>query len=78
MLPKTTEEVAAALRICNELCVPIVRGAGTSLAEGALPTADYVVVGYYRMTEVLEADYDNRYIRVQTGRTNLASSDMIE
>ena len=78
VLPKTTEEVAAALRICNELRVPVVpRGAGTSLAGGALPTADCVVIGVARMTEVLEADYDNRYIRVQTGRTNLSVSDAV-
>src|SRR5690606_28440442 len=33
VLPRTTEEVAAAMRICHDMGVPVVpRGAGTSLA----------------------------------------------
>ena len=46
VLPRTTEEVAAVLRICHEEGVPVVpRGSGTSLAGGALPTADCVMLG---------------------------------
>ncbi|MCV6823399.1 MULTISPECIES: FAD-linked oxidase C-terminal domain-containing protein [Halocynthiibacter] len=78
-LPTCTEEVAAVLRICSENNVPVVpRGAGTSLAGGALPTADCVILGVARMNEVLETDYDNRFIRVQTGRTNLSVSGAVE
>ncbi len=74
-LPATTEEVAAIMRICSRYNLPVVpRGAGTSLAGGALPTADSVVIGVARMNRVLEADYDNRFVRVQTGITNLAVS----
>jgi glycolate oxidase len=74
-LPATTEEVAAIMRICSRHNLPVVpRGAGTSLAGGALPTADSVVIGVARMNRVLEADYDNRFVRVQTGITNLAVS----
>ncbi|TMV11299.1 FAD-linked oxidase C-terminal domain-containing protein [Arenibacterium halophilum] len=79
VLPATTEEVAGVLRICHDMGVPVVpRGSGTSLAGGALPTADCVVLGVSRMTEVLETDYDNRFIRVQTGRTNLSVTGAIE
>ncbi|MFD0978824.1 FAD-linked oxidase C-terminal domain-containing protein [Tropicimonas aquimaris] len=79
VLPASTEEVAAVLRICHEEGVPVVpRGAGTSLAGGALPTADCVILGVARMTEVLETDYANRFIRVQTGRTNLSVSGAVE
>lgn len=79
VLPSTTEEVAAVLKICHDEEVPVVpRGAGTSLAGGAMPTADSVILGVARMTEVLEADYDNRFIRVQTGRTNLSVSGAVE
>ncbi|HET7410076.1 MAG TPA: FAD-binding protein, partial [Paracoccaceae bacterium] len=57
-LPRTTEEVAATVRICAEEGVPIVpRGAGTSLAGGSLPTADSVLLGVARMNRVLEIDY---------------------
>jgi FAD/FMN-containing dehydrogenases len=61
VLPASTAEVSAVLRICHEEGVPVVpRGAGTSLAGGALPTADSVILGVARMTGVLETDYDNR------------------
>ena len=59
--------------------VPVVpRGAGTSLAGGALPTADCVILGTMRLREVLEIDTDNRYVRVQTGVTNLSVSAELE
>ncbi len=73
VLPRSTAEVAAVLKICHEEGVPVVpRGAGTSLAGGALPTADSVILGTARMNAVLETDYANRFIRVQSGRTNLS------
>ncbi|MCG7572898.1 FAD-binding protein [Phaeobacter sp. CNT1-3] len=79
VLPRNTEEVAAVLKICHDMGVPVVpRGAGTSLAGGSLPTADSVILGVARMNEVLETDYDNRFIRVQTGRTNLSVSGAVE
>jgi glycolate oxidase len=79
ILPRTTEEVAAALRVCWEEGVPVVpRGSGTSLAGGAMPTADSVILGVARMNAVLDTDYDNRFIRVQSGRTNLSVSGAVE
>jgi glycolate oxidase len=60
----------------NVTVVP--RGAGTSLAGGALPTADCVILGTARLKDVLEVDYDNRIIRVQTGVTNLSVTGMVE
>ncbi|MEL6643128.1 MAG: FAD-linked oxidase C-terminal domain-containing protein [Pseudomonadota bacterium] len=79
ILPASTEEVAAALKVCHEEGVPVVpRGSGTSLAGGALPTADSVILGVARLNDVLETDYDNRFIRVQTGRTNLSVTGAVE
>jgi glycolate oxidase len=79
VLPSSTEEVSAVLRICHEEGVPVVpRGSGTSLAGGALPTADCVILGVARMNAVLETDYDNRFIRVQSGRTNLSVTGAVE
>ena len=79
VLPRTTEEVAAALKICHEMAVPVVpRGAGTSLAGGSLPTADSVILGVARMTEVLETSLEDRFMRVQTGRTNLSVTGAVE
>ncbi len=79
ILPATTEEVAACLCACREEGVPVIpRGSGTSLAGGALPTADSVILGVSRMTEVLETSYEDRIIRVQTGRTNLSVTGAVE
>ncbi|WP_101067246.1 FAD-linked oxidase C-terminal domain-containing protein [Roseovarius salinarum] len=79
ILPGSTREVSDALAICHDMGVPVVpRGAGTSLAGGALPTEDSVILGVARLTEVLETDYDNRFIRVQSGRTNLSVTGAVE
>ena len=79
VLPANTQEVAAVLKICHEMGVPVVpRGSGTSLAGGALPTADSVILGVAKMNDVIETNYDDRYIRVQTGRTNLSVTGAVE
>ncbi len=75
VLPSSTEEVSAVLRYCHKYRVKVVpRGAGTSLSGGALPAADAIVVGVSKMNRVLEVNYENRTIQVQTGITNLAIS----
>ena len=79
VLPRTTAEVSAVLAACSDMGVKVVpRGAGTSLAGGSLPTADCVVLGVARMNGVIETDYENRFIRVQTGRTNLSVTGAVE
>ncbi|MGB8813643.1 MAG: FAD-linked oxidase C-terminal domain-containing protein [Paracoccaceae bacterium] len=79
VLPRSTAEVSAVLRICHEEGVPVVpRGSGTSLAGGALPTADSIILGVARLNGVIETDYDNRFISVQSGRTNLSVTGAVE
>ena len=79
VLPRSTAEVSAVLKLCSELGVKVVpRGSGTSLAGGAYPTADCVVLGVARMNAVIETDYQNRFIRVQSGRTNLSVTGAVE
>jgi glycolate oxidase len=79
VLPETTDQVAAVLRICHEERVPVVpRGSGTSLAGGALPTADSVILGVARLRRVLEVNLADRLIRVQAGITNLAVTGAVE
>ncbi len=79
VLPRTTQEVAVVMKTCHALGVPVVpRGSGTSLAGGALPTADSVILGTARLNGVLEIDTANRFIRVQTGVTNLSVTGAVE
>jgi len=79
VLPETTEQVAALLRFCHARGVRVVpRGAGTSLAGGALPLADAVVIGMMRMNRILEVNYADRFAIVQPGVTNLGISKAVE
>jgi glycolate oxidase len=78
VLPTSTEQVAAVLRLCHAMGVRVVpRGAGTSLSGGALPLADAVVIGLMRMNRILEVDYDNRLAVVEAGVTNLGITNHV-
>ena len=71
VLPSSTEEVSRILRFCHENHVKVVpRGAGTSLAGGALPLEDAIVLCLSRMTKVLAIDVATRTARVEAGITN--------
>ena len=78
-LPANEEEVAAVLRICHELRVPVVaRGAGTGLSGGALPLGDGVLLSLAKMMKILAIDPVARTARVQPGVRNLAISEAAE
>lgn len=77
-LPTTTEEVSAVLAYCNRNGVKVVpRGAGTSLAGGAIPQEDAIVIGLSKMSRMLAVNYRNRTALVQAGITNLSISDAV-
>jgi glycolate oxidase len=72
VLPETTEQVSRVLAFLNQEGVKVVaRGAGTSLAGGAIPSEDAVVVGVSKMNRILDVDTANRTIDVEAGVTNL-------
>lgn len=71
VLPKTTEEVAAVVKLCNDNNITwIARGAGTGLSGGALPVEDCILIVTARMKQILEVDYDNQRVIVQPGVVN--------
>jgi glycolate oxidase len=75
LLPETTEEVAAVVRVCAREHIPFVaRGAGTGLSGGALPVADGIVIGLARMRRILSVDVQNQRAVVQPGVTNAGIS----
>ena len=75
VLPQTTEEVSAAVRLCAAHGVPFVaRGAGTGLSGGALPVTDGIVIGLSRMRQVISIDPANERMTVQPGVTNAGIS----
>jgi len=78
VLPRSTDEVAAVLKYCQQNRIKVVpRGAGTSLCGGALPSGDAIVIGLSKMSAILDVDLPNRTITVETGITNLAISEAV-
>ena len=77
-LPGSTAEVALVMKYCRDAGVNVVaRGAGTSLAGGAIPQEDAIVLGLSKMSRILEINYPDRFARVEAGVTNLAISDAV-
>lgn len=71
VLPRTTEQVAAAVKICHRYQVPFVpRGAGTGLSGGALPLEDAVLIVTATLRQILEVDLENQRVVVQPGVIN--------
>jgi len=75
-LPESEEQVAAVLRTCHRLNVPVVaRGAGTGLSGGALPHKLGVTMSLAKFNKILSIDPLSRTARVQCGVRNLAISE---
>jgi len=75
-LPETEAQVAAVLKTCHQLGVPVVaRGAGTGLSGGAMPHALGVTLSLAKFNRILEIDPASRTAVVQCGVRNLAISE---
>jgi glycolate oxidase len=73
VLPRSTEAVAAVVRLCAQERVPFVaRGAGTGLSGGALAARGGVIVALTRMRRILEIDLRNRRIVAEAGAVNIS------
>ncbi|MEM8637822.1 MAG: FAD-linked oxidase C-terminal domain-containing protein [Cyanobacteria bacterium P01_G01_bin.54] len=71
VLPGSTAEVAAVVRLCDRLNLPwVARGAGTGLSGGALPHGQGVLIVTARMNRILKLDLDNQQAIVQPGVIN--------
>src|SRR5690349_15529778 len=78
VLPATTEEVAAIVKIAARHNVPVVpRGAGTGLSGGAIPIYGGMMIVFARMNRILEVDYTNLRAVVQPGLVNLHLSNAL-
>lgn len=75
-LPETEAQVAAVLKACHALAVPVVaRGAGTGLSGGAMPHAMGVTLSLAKFNRILTIDALARTATVQCGVRNLAISE---
>ncbi len=72
VLPRSTQQVAETVRVCNSFGSPIIaRGAGTGLAGGCSPLAGGVVVSLARMNRILEIRLRDELALVEPGVVNL-------
>lgn len=75
-LPETEAQVAAVLKACHALQVPVVaRGAGTGLSGGAMPNALGVTLALAKFNKIVRIDKASRTAVVQCGVRNLAISE---
>src|SRR6267154_4504924 len=76
VLPHTEAQVAAVLKICHNMGVPVVaRGAGTGLSGGATPHQSGVVLSLAKFNKILRIDAASCTAVVQCGVRNLAISE---
>src|SRR6202789_865878 len=76
VLPENEAQLAATLRTCHRLRVPVVaRGAGTGLSGGALPHRWGVTVSLAKFNKILSVDPLSCTAVVQCGVRNLAISE---
>ena len=77
-LPQNTDMVSALLAYCHQNGVKVVpRGAGTSLAGGAIAQEDAIIICLSKMSRVLDVNFPNRTMRVEAGITNLKISEHV-
>ena len=75
-LPETEAQVAAVLKTCHRLGVPVVaRGAGTGLSGGAMPDTMGVTLSLAKFNKIVKVDPVSRTAVVQCGVRNLAISE---
>lgn len=66
--PRTTEEISAIMKICNQHKIPVTpRGAGTGLSGGALPHLGGVLISTDRMNSILSIDERNLQVITEPG-----------
>jgi glycolate oxidase len=75
---RSTEEVAAVLRLANETRTPVVtRGSGTGLSGGSVPLPDgnCLVLGLVKMDRILEVDRANLTLLCEAGALTQTIAD---
>ena len=79
VLPGSTEEVAAIVRLCSARGIKFVpRGAGTGLSGGAVAEGGAIVISTARLCRILEIDAPNRLAVVEPGVVNAEISAAVK
>jgi len=68
VLPASTEEVAAVVKLANRELIPVTpRGAGSGLSGGAIPEYGGIVLSLEKMNRLIEVDRENMLAVVEAG-----------
>lgn len=79
VLPQTTEEVSALVKLSDESLLSITpRGGGTSWYGGSVPNRGGVLIDMRKMNHVLALDPDRRTVTVEAGTTWRDLEDFVE
>jgi len=66
--PRSSAEVSALLKLCNEHLIPVTpRGGGTGLSGGALPLMGGLLIAMERFDKILDIDEQNLQATVEPG-----------
>ena len=68
--PGNTTEISEILKLANQDKTPVfIRGGGTGLCGGAIPTKDGLLISMERFNRIIEMDTDNLMVTVEAGVT---------
>ena len=68
--PGSSHEISDILKLANQDKTPVfVRGGGTGLCGGTIPTRDGLLISMERLNKITEMDADNLMITVEAGVT---------
>jgi glycolate oxidase len=79
VLPSTTEQVAAIVRLANRERIPVTpRGAGSGLSGGAIPSFGGILLSVERMDRLIELDRANMTVTVEAGMVTNDLAHMVQ
>ena len=68
--PGSSQEISEIIKLANKDKTPVfIRGGGTGLCGGAIPTADGLLISMERLNKIVDMDTDNLMITVEAGVT---------
>ncbi len=79
VLPTSTEQVAALVKLANREHIPITpRGAGSGLSGGSIPQFGGILVSLEKMNRVIELDTANMVITVEAGMVTNDLANLVQ
>ncbi|MCK5735489.1 MAG: FAD-binding protein, partial [Spirochaetaceae bacterium] len=79
VLPTTTEQIAAIMKLANRENIPVTpRGAGSGLSGGAIPGFGGIILSVEKMNSLIELDEENMVAVVESGMVTNDFAQMVQ